>query len=455
VPTAGLVGGGWSLALRDLPSALGTGAGVSGSVVGTAVAAEAMDYNGDGFDDLAIAIDNGAGQPGTLQVILNDGTGNLSTTSYLLQTSPQPTALAVGDVTGDGKEDAVVGTSSNSSARVYVNSFPQVSPPFTAGTQLAVGSAPRSAAVVPWPSPRVAVGTSAGTMAIFDPAVSAALQAPTVPVNPTTTRPRGRIIVTGGANPNSVDGLLPPATGKLVVLTPDAAGTYAVTQVTDVPGQPLGIDIADIDRDGIDDAMTANLGPQQQATGTPLAVLTLFRGTSAGFGGPTPIAPQGATAGFDVAMVDVNADGVRDIVTVHQTLVGQSAAAAILVNQDQPGGPLTLGEQDSIAATRPILCPRGDVRGPAGEGVYIVDAGTTSFDGGSSLLPAQPAAIPYRAQCLGDANGDGAVTGYDLGLLLAAWGTAAPASASDLNRDGLVDGYDLSLLLSAWGPCGG
>ncbi|MBL9149760.1 MAG: hypothetical protein JNM94_13805 [Phycisphaerae bacterium] len=48
-----------------------------------------------------------------------------------------------------------------------------------------------------------------------------------------------------------------------------------------------------------------------------------------------------------------------------------------------------------------------------------------------------------------DLNGDGAVSGDDLGLLLAAWGTTRPTLA-DLNGDGTVSGPDLTLLLAAW-----
>ncbi|MDE0890473.1 MAG: hypothetical protein OSA40_13590 [Phycisphaerales bacterium] len=51
--------------------------------------------------------------------------------------------------------------------------------------------------------------------------------------------------------------------------------------------------------------------------------------------------------------------------------------------------------------------------------------------------------------CPGDLNGDGAVNGGDLGLLLAAWGGAG----GDLNDDGVTDGGDLGLLLSYWGDC--
>lgn len=52
------------------------------------------------------------------------------------------------------------------------------------------------------------------------------------------------------------------------------------------------------------------------------------------------------------------------------------------------------------------------------------------------------------APIVGDINGDGAVNGQDLAVVLGAWGaTSGPA---DVNRDGLVDGADLAALLSNW-----
>jgi uncharacterized protein (DUF2141 family) len=55
-----------------------------------------------------------------------------------------------------------------------------------------------------------------------------------------------------------------------------------------------------------------------------------------------------------------------------------------------------------------------------------------------ALAPADPA----------DLNGDGAVNGADLGILLAGWGSPGPA---DLNGDGTVNGADLGILLASWG----
>ncbi|MGA1346702.1 MAG: dockerin type I domain-containing protein, partial [Ilumatobacteraceae bacterium] len=53
--------------------------------------------------------------------------------------------------------------------------------------------------------------------------------------------------------------------------------------------------------------------------------------------------------------------------------------------------------------------------------------------------------------CRADLDRDGAVDGNDLGILLGAWGTAAPAA--DLDDNGIVNGDDLGILLGAWGAC--
>lgn len=52
--------------------------------------------------------------------------------------------------------------------------------------------------------------------------------------------------------------------------------------------------------------------------------------------------------------------------------------------------------------------------------------------------------------CPGDVDGDGAVGGIDLGVLLSDWG--GPGMA-DFDDDGIVSGIDLGILLAAWGQC--
>lgn len=56
----------------------------------------------------------------------------------------------------------------------------------------------------------------------------------------------------------------------------------------------------------------------------------------------------------------------------------------------------------------------------------------------------------FRLRCepsvVGDLDGDGLVTGFDLSILLSSWETAA----ADLNGDGTTNGIDLAILLNAW-----
>ncbi|MFG0258352.1 MAG: hypothetical protein ACF8GE_10660 [Phycisphaerales bacterium JB043] len=52
--------------------------------------------------------------------------------------------------------------------------------------------------------------------------------------------------------------------------------------------------------------------------------------------------------------------------------------------------------------------------------------------------------------CAANLNGDDAVDGADLGLLLGNWGNPGP---TDFSGDGTTNGVDLGLLLGNWGPC--
>jgi hypothetical protein len=64
--------------------------------------------------------------------------------------------------------------------------------------------------------------------------------------------------------------------------------------------------------------------------------------------------------------------------------------------------------------------------------------------------------VPDHCECIADLYVDRVVNGVDLGALLAYWGPATSATASqraDLNRDGAIDGIDLGYLLSRWGAC--
>lgn len=469
VPQAGATGQTtYSLRLLDLPGNGSLTGTTTGSFSGEAVAAEAMDWNGDGFDDLALAVSFGPSLPGTLQVLLNDGQGNLGGTSVQVQTPALPTCMAVGPIDGDGRTDVAVGCASDSSVRLYLNNFSSfpAGPAFVQGTPIAANGVPLSVVVIAATSVlptggSIGVGSngSGGSLlTMYSSQTSLPTSSVQLSVSPDTCCVRGTKVATGGGTATTLDGLLPAGQpGGLQVVEPGANGQWAVVQTIPVPGKPVAIDFADIDGDGIADVVTANADPVLQGAGTPLPVLTLFRGGASGLGNAVPIAPDGGSAGVDVSLVDIDADGDRDVVTVERASGTQTKAVSIRIDTTVPGGPLTLGTETQLPSTRPILCTRGNLDGTGGDDLYLVDAGSgASFvsDASSAVPQVRPylGVLPSAPPCPGDLDHDGAVNGADLGILLSQWGIAGSA---DLNSDGVVNGADLGVLLSVWGACAG
>lgn len=464
VPTASL-GGGVTYRLRLLP--LSTSASLTdadaGAFPGSVVAAETMDLNRDGLDDLALAIDFGTTLNGRVQVLLATPGGGLGE-SRLVTVPPRPTCLATGDVDGDGWDDLVVGIASDSTARLYLGSATGGGS-LVPSTVYAVNGQPLSTVVVPpvggslkfGAAASVAVGSSGGAgtgagnkVAIYS--ASGTTPAQTVPVAPAPSAigRRGRIIVTGGSSSsNAGEGLL--INGLLVTIAPGAGGTFAVAQSIAVPGAPVLLDVADIDGDGLEEVVTANRNPQPQGAGIPLPAFSLFRGQGAGFGEAVPFAPLGASSGLDVAMVDVDSDGDRDLVCVQRTVGSNSAAVLVRIDTPGPGGAFTFGDTTPVAATSPVLTARGNLDGLGGDDLYLVDANSAAFKGGGEGGFAIPL-LGTAPSCPGDVDGDGSVNGNDLAAVLAQWGTVG---AADVNRDGIVDGNDLAVVLAAWGICPG
>jgi hypothetical protein len=276
----------------------------------------------------------------------------------------------------------------------------------------------------------------------------------TVPTTPSTIGKKGKVIVSGGSTAKSFGpSALPP--GRLVVLEETPNGTLLETQRIDVPAEPVLLDFADIDGDGKDDVVTANANPLPPQAGGALPVLTLFRGLQGGgVGGAVPIGPAGASEGLDVALVDFDDDGDRDIVSVQRTAGTQSAAVVLRVDVDPqlpPGGPLSIGAEIALPASQPVLAARGNLDGVGGDDLFLVDDAPSTaglVGGGASSVR------PFRGvsgdACPSDLNGDGRVSGADLTVLLSFWGFPGQG---DLDGNGTVGGSDIGILFGDWGPC--
>ncbi len=117
---------------------------------------------------------------------------------------------------------------------------------------------------------------------------------------------------------------------------------------------------------------------------------------------------------------------------------------------------VTVTSQGSVNETVPVLAPPPLVNQPfdlptvlpAGSVAHLLMNGTFSDGTSTTTASSSIVALGTPVARFGDLNGDGVVSGADLGLLLGAWGGAGPG---DLNGDGTVTGSDLGLLLGAWG----
>lgn len=138
---------------------------------------------------------------------------------------------------------------------------------------------------------------------------------------------------------------------------------------------------------------------------------------------------DGPAPGFDLA---VPADGGLDL---HPTMELLAA----------PGAP----EPRAGVYLLQLEVYSGDPAIGSCEPVWIVlNAGADTAEHEAAYKFARDVVDP--SDCAADLNGDRAVDGTDLGMLLSGWDGVG---AADLDADGIVSGNDLGLLLGSWGTC--
>ena len=172
--------------------------------------------------------------------------------------------------------------------------------------------------------------------------------------------------------------------------------------------------------------------------GAPVRVTLRADGTHAG---GTSIPGTEVLAQWDIACQAAGWNPVQHSVTSEGGIALRAGVRYwVVVRSDEPGGFSPVwnfaafwNSWNSIGLR--TTTDEGWQAGGNGAALTLVVEGTPG------LPPANP-----------DLNGDGAVNGEDLGMLLGAWGRCPPASpcSADLDRNRTVDADDLGRLLAAW-----
>jgi hypothetical protein len=182
--------------------------------------------------------------------------------------------------------------------------------------------------------------------------------------------------------------------------------------------------------------------------GVPLTVQT-GAATPSGLAFPAGCVPTGAVAGNDVWCSIGPLDRAATVLV--STCSQDTEFDTLLVAYRGSCGDLLAAGCSDDGLCPPQSNAELSIGVSCGEVVLVRVLGRLGNLGQARVLLSVPGAPPCPGACPADLDGNGAVDGADLGLLLSGWGIDA---TGDINGDGTIDGADLGVLLSAWGPCG-
>lgn len=94
-----------------------------------------------------------------------------------------------------------------------------------------------------------------------------------------------------------------------------------------------------------------------------------------------------------------------------------------------------------------FTCNAAPASGSAALGLWKAPTASSTATSANATVQVPSAPPPV----VGDLDGDGHVTGADLGLLLTAWGACGTPCPADLDANGQVNGADLGIMLANWG----
>jgi hypothetical protein len=366
-------------ALAAAPKSAPTTAGATGSNPGSVAIG---DVTGDGRPDLATANYNG----NSVTVIARSAAGTGWDAPVTAgATGANPNAVAIGDVTGDGRPDLVTANRGANSVTVIARSAAGTGwdAPVTAGTTLAGpisvaigdlnGDGRPDLAIANWATSSVSViaRNAAGTG--WDAPVTAG----TTGVSPVSVA-IGDLNGDGRPDLATADFVGPSVT----VIARNAAGTgwdAPVTAGTTGAG-PISVAIGDLNGDGRPDLATSDADGR---------TVTVIARNAAGSGWDAPV--NAGSAGLrpsSVAIGDLNGDGLNDLA------VADNYGAAVRVLTADDTAPVTTDDVDAAwhAAPVPVTLSASDA--PSGVATTYYTTGTAPATPTTASAVYSPAAKP-------------------------------------------------------------
>jgi len=285
--------------------------------------------------------------------------------------------------------------------------------------------------------------------------------------NPTGTRTIPGLFGGSGNNPIPFSGTFKP---RITITDANPTGTFGFTLDTELGTAAvdgLALDVLNGQTGTIANTIVLSFSTfrTQQPSSTffgisnlsvPLSNDTISSATLTQTGPAVGTAVANGTGGWTITVavpVDLAVSGTASGAPFSQTSAALFALAGTAI-QGPKGIDLSL--QSSLNETVPVapLPPLVAVPFPlptifpTGNTANLVMNATFSQGTSTTTMSITVAAGGTPQSPDPDLNGDGVVSGPDLAILLAAWGTNDVVA--DIDRNGIVEGPDLAILLAAW-----